>query len=234
MLLLPVISLAALGHWIPQPFGVDFDLYTGAAARWLAGGSFYAPYQLAGPYSISAGDILYPPVGLWLFVPFTVLPAILWWTVPIAAAAWMLWRLRPRHEVWPLIAFCLAWPTTLLKLWTGNPVIWSAAALCLGVVYAWPSVFVLLKPSLFPFALFGANRRVWWLALGAFVLLCLPFGPLWADWVTSVLDSTGGGAFYSALEVPLLLLPIVAWAGRTRPTAIVLEPGRGGGRPVEA
>jgi hypothetical protein len=233
MILLPVISLLALGHWIPQPFGVDFDLYTGAAARWLAGGSFYEPYQLARPYPISAGDILYPPVALWLFVPFTVLPAILWWAVPIAMAAWMLWRLRPRHEVWPLVAFCLAWPTTLLKVWTGNPVIWSAGALCLGVVYCWPSVFVLLKPSLFPFALFGANRRAWWLALGAFVALCLPFGPLWADWVTSVQNSTGGGVFYSVLEVPLLLLPIVAWAGRTRPIGTATEPHRSVAQPAE-
>lgn len=214
---LPLLSLVALGHWIPQPFGVDFDVYRDAAARWHAGGSFYEPYQLAGPYPISAGDVLYPPVGLWLFTPFTVLPAILWWAVPIAVAIGTVWRLRPRHEVWPLIALCVAWPTTLLKLWTGNPVIWSMAALCLGVLYAWPAVFVLLKPSLFPFAFFGARRRAWWVALGAFVLLCLPFGPLWADWVTTLLNSTGGGLLYSVLEVPMLLLPLVAWAGRTRP-----------------
>lgn len=214
--ILPVISLLALGHWIPQPFGVDFDLYRNAAARWLAGGSFYEPYQLAGPYEISAGDVLYPPVALWLFVPFTILPAIAWWAIPIAAVGWMLRHLRPRHEVWPLIALCLAWPTTLLKLWTGNPVIWSAAALAMGVLYWWPSVFVLIKPSLFPFALFGSNRRTWWAALGVFVLLCLPFGAMWADWVATLVNSSGGGLLYSTLEIPMLLLPLVAWAGRTR------------------
>jgi ABC-type transport system involved in cytochrome c biogenesis permease component len=76
--------------------------------------------------------------------------------------------------------------------------------------------FVLLKPSLAPFALFGANRRSWWAGLAALVLLCLPFGGLWADWVASVLNSRGGGLLYSALEIPMLLLPLVAWIGRTR------------------
>ena len=34
-------------------------------------------------------------VALWLFVPFTVLPAVLWWAIPIAVTAWAIWRLRP-------------------------------------------------------------------------------------------------------------------------------------------
>jgi hypothetical protein len=125
--------------------------------------------------------------------------------------------LRPRPEVWPLIALCAAWPTTLLKTWTGNPVIWSMGALALATIYAWPAVFALLKPSLAPFALFGANRRSWWIALAVLVALSLPFGVLWADWLASVTNSRGGGLLYSTLEVPMLLLPLVAWLGRTRP-----------------
>jgi hypothetical protein len=76
--------------------------------------------------------------------------------------------------------------------------------------------FVLIKPSLAPFALFGVNRRSWWLGLGLLILLSLPFGALWADWVASVLNSRGGGVLYSALEIPMLLLPLIAWLGRTR------------------
>ena len=186
-LLLSAAMFAAAGdHWslvvprpLEQPFGVDFLLYRDAAARWLAGGSYFEPYQLAGPYPITAGDVLYPPVALWLFVPFTVLPAVLWWAVPIGVTAWAVWRLRPEPAWWPLIALCVAWPTTLLKTWTGNPVIWSVTALSFGVIYWWPSVFVLIKPSLFPFALFGANRRSWWIALAVFVAMCLPFGAMW-------------------------------------------------------
>lgn len=214
----PLVFVAVTPDALEQPFGVDFVLYRDVAARWLAGGPYFEPYQLAGPYEITAGDVLYPPVGLWLFVPFALLPAVvawpLWWALPIGATGWSIWRLRPRHEVWPLIALCIAWPTTPLKTWTGNPVIWSVAALALGTLYRWPSVLVLLKPSLSPFALFGANRRSWWLALAVLVGLSLPFGSLWADWLAALANAQGGGVLYSALEVPMLLLPLVAWLGR--------------------
>ncbi len=224
MFLIPAILVLLLPRPLEQPFGVDFFLYRDAAARWLAGGPYFEPYQLAGPYPITAGDVLYPPVALWLFVPFTVLPALLWWVVPIAATGWAIWRLRPEPAWWPLIALCVAWPTTLLKTWTGNPVIWSVTAMALGVVYWWPAVFVLLKPSLFPFALFGAKRRSWWLAMAVFVALCLPFGSMWSEWVTSLVNSTGGGILYSALEVPMLLIPFLAWFGRSH--SIEAEPQR--------
>ena len=218
--LLPLLFALSIPDPLEQPVGVDFLLYRDVTTRWLAGGPFYEPYQLAGPYEIRAGDVLYPPVGLWLFVPFAVLPepvaAALWWVLPLGITAWAVVRLRPRATFWPLLALCIAWPTTLLKTWTGNPVIWAMAAVALGALYAWPSVFALLKPSLFPFALFGANRRSWWLALGGFVAACVPFATLWPGWVASVVNSRGGGVLYSALEVPMLLLPLVAWAGRTR------------------
>ena len=115
-----------------------------------------------------------------------------------------------------MLALCIAWPTTLLKTWTGNPVIWAVAALALAMLYRWPAVFVLLKTSLFPFAFFGANRRSWWIALAVLAIMSVPFGSLWSDWVMSVVNSRGGGPLYSALEIPMLLLPLIAWAGRTR------------------
>ena len=217
---IPIVFALLIPNPLEQPVGVDFVLYRDVAARWLAGGPYFEPYQLVGPYDIRAGDVLYPPVGLLLFVPFAVLPAALawalWWAVPLGATAWAIWTLQPRPIVWPLLALCIAWPTTLLKTWTGNPVIWCMAALALGTIWYWPSVLVLLKPSLAPFALFGANRRSWWLALAAAVLVSLPFWSLWADWLASVVNSRGGGVLYSTLEMPMLLLPLVAWLGRTR------------------
>jgi len=48
------------------------------------------------------------------------------------------------------------------------------------------------------------------------VIVSVPFGSLWSDWVMSVVNSRGGGPLYSALEIPMLLLPLIAWAGRTR------------------
>ena len=216
---LPLAFVALIQDPLEQPFGVDFELYRDVTSRWLSGGPWYEPRQLAGPYVIEAGDVLYPPVALWLFVPFAILPEpaawALWWAIPLLLTAACVGRLRPRPLVWPLLALCIAWPTTLLKTWTGNPVIWSMAALAIATLLYWPSVLALIKPSLAPFALFGANRRSWWLGLGGFVLASVPFGRLWSDWLASVANSQGGGLLYSVLEVPMVALPLVAWAGRT-------------------
>ena len=212
-------------HPLEQPLGVDFDLYRGVADRWLAGGPYFEPYQLAGPYEIRAGDVLYPPVGLWLFVPFAVLSqppwsalAAAWWLIPLGVVVAAVVALKPRPLVWPLIALCAANPTTLLKIWTGNPVMWSMAAMALAVVGSSRAAapFVLLKPSLAPFALFGIRRRSWWAGALLLVALSLPFGSLWLDWVGSIANSRGGGVLYSSLEAPMLLLPLVAWVGRRR------------------
>jgi hypothetical protein len=222
---IPIVFVALVPHPLQQPFGVDYRLYRDATERWVSGGPFYEPYQLAGPYPISAGDILYPPVALWLFVPFSVavgpvvaaLQWVAWWLVPLGIVAGVVLALRPRPAAWPLIALCLANPTTLLKIWTGNPVIWSMAALALAVVGSsrFTAPFVLLKPSLAPFALFGIHRRSWWAGAAVLVLLGLPFGAMWADWLTSLANSQGGGLLYSSLEFPMLLLPLVAWWART-------------------
>jgi len=218
MFLLPVLFVLAIPDPLEQPLGVDIALYRDAAARWFSGGPFYEPRQLAGPYEVAHGDILYPPVGLWLFVPIALLPTALalplWWGLPAAVTAWAIHRLRPRPAVWPLIALCLAWPTTPLKVWTGNPVIWSVAAMAIATAWRGAAAFALLKPSLFPFALFGIRQRSWWVGLAIFGLLCLPFGPMWADWIATVLNTRGGGVLYSALEAPMLALPLVAWVGR--------------------
>lgn len=226
--LIPAVFVLAVPHPLDQPLGVDFDLYRDVTIRWLHGGPYFEPYQVAGPYEIRAGDVLYPPVALWLFAPFAIAGtggllavalAVAWWAIPLAVTAAVVWRLRPHPLAWPLLALCVSNPTTLLKIWTGNPVMWSMAAMALAVLstrtrFAGP--FVLLKPSLAPFALFGVRQRSWWLGLAVLLVASVPFGALWADWVTSVLNSRGGGLLYSVLEIPLLLLPLVAWLGRTR------------------
>lgn len=214
--LVDLFDLVANYATLNRQVGVDYRLYMDTAIRWLHAGAYFQPDQLAGPYQISAGDILYPPVSLLLFVPFTLLPAILWWLIPAAAVGWCLYRLRPTWTGWQWLAVCAAWPTAPLKILTGNPVIWAVAAMALGVLYAWPSVLVLIKPSLFPFALFGARTRRWWVGLAALLAISLPFGSLWIDWVRSILNAQGGGIAYSSLEIPMLAFPVVAWLGRSR------------------
>ena len=109
LLLIPIRDLveAAGTGALASYLAVDYDLYMEATRRWLAGGPFYEPYQLAGPYPITAGDILYPPFALVLLVPFTVLPAILWWAIPLAIVGVVVARLRPDPRLWPFLALCI-------------------------------------------------------------------------------------------------------------------------------
>jgi hypothetical protein len=194
---------------------VDYDIYIDAARRWLAGGTFYDPAQLAGPYDITVGVVLYPPSVMPLLVAFTALPAVLWWAIPIGLTTYAVWRLRPAPVAWPFIALCLAMRATEARLLSGNPVIWAVAALAMGTLYAWPSVLVVIKPSLGPFALFGIRHRSWWVALAALAIMSVPFLKLWLDWVKVVLNSNGG-LDYSLLEVPMMLIPLIAWVARDR------------------
>ena len=207
----------------------DFDMYRDATARYIGGGPFYLPEQLGGPYGLAHGHVLYPPPSVLLFVPFVVLPAVLWWLIPLGITVAVLLRLRPHPAVWPLMIAAFAWPPTVVKLLTGNPVMWVLAAVALGRLAPWPSVFVLLKPSLFPFALFGIRHRSWWAAFASLVLVSAvlaPILPSWPEFVQVVRDAREpSGVLYSVLEVPMLLIPLIAGLGRTTPA------GRSGDRP---
>jgi len=217
------VAIVAYGLWTVAQmdrdvvigyFGMDYRIYLVATIRWMNGYSFYELYQLAGPYIIHTPDVLYPPILIWLMVPFTVLPASLWWGIPIGLSSWTVLHLRPTPIVWPLLALCVVWPQTITDVIAGNPGLWALAAMSLGVLFAGPAVFVLVKPSLAPFALWGMRHRRWWLWLAVFGALSLPFGALWLQWVTALANSNGTLA-YSLNEVPVLLIPVIAWLGRS-------------------
>jgi hypothetical protein len=196
--------------------GIDYRLYMDATRDWMATGSVFRPHQLSGPYVIQA-DPLYPPVALWLFVPFTFLPAFLWWSVPIGLTVFRIWRWHPSTWSLGVIGFVLLLPVTQAPIFWGNPVMWLLPAVAWGVAHGWFAAFVLLKPSLALFALVGL-RRPRRLAVGLTILVaaCLPFGPrLWSEWVAAILNSNAGLA-YNAGQIPLLLIPVVAWFGRRR------------------
>lgn len=214
LLVIPAMRLAFAVQTGQGLLGVDYRLYTDAARRWLAGGPYLDPSQIASPHLLRAGDILYPPVILWLLVPFTVLPAVLWWAVPVSLLGWALWRLRPAPWAWPVMALLLTFPGWTDAYWLGQPTIWLPTLLALGLVRGGWAALVLLKPSLLPFALAGMSRRSWWLTVGALGLLSLPFGLMWLDWARAVMAS-GGGPLYSLEQVPLMLVPVVAWAARS-------------------
>jgi hypothetical protein len=221
IVLVPVRDLILGQSRLPELWAHDFGLYLDAASRWLAGGPYYPPEQLTGPVIDDGNRILYPPTTLWLFGPLALLPrglaAILWWAFPIAALAHQVRHFRPRPIVWPFVAICLAWPPTLLTLlvWNSTPLFIGLFAL--GTIHRWPAALILLKPSVLPFALWGANRRSWWLASGVLVGLSLPFGPLWLEWIQVVRNSQQvGGILHSIDQFPIFLIPILVWLGRSR------------------
>ena len=209
----------------PAKIAIDYDLYVGATRRWLDGGGYFLPYQTLGPYEASPGVILYPPTFLLVMLPFLWLPWIAYWALPIAAVLFAAWRHRPRVVAWPGIAMCLWFPGTLVILVAGNPVMLMVGALALGTIWHWPSVLVFLKPTLLPFALFGAWKRSWWVALAVLVLAGVPFLDMWLDYVQVLLNARHPlGLLYNLGQVPTMLLPIVIWAGRRRPAAQAGEP----------
>ena len=209
--------------------GVDQHNYFVAALRWFNGGTFYLEHQLTGPY-IPTGEPLYPPVTLWLLVPFAHLPAFLWWAVPSVLFGYALYRLGP-HGWWvPAAVGVFAVSKTIDAWWLGGPTIWIPAFLALGLWRGGWAVLVLLKPSLFPFALAGIGRRAWWLTAGVLALISLPFGAMWLDWLR-VVQNSGSNLLYSADQVPMMLVPVIAWlGGRSRraaqPAAVPLDGDR--------
>lgn len=211
----------------PAKIAVDYNLYVDATRRWLGGGFYYLPYQLEGPYEATPGVILYPPPFTLVMLPFVVLPWVAYWAVPIGAVAYAAWRHRPRLIAWPGIALCLWFPGTTVMVVAGNPTMLIVGALALATVWYWPAVLVLLKPTLAPFALFGAGKPSWWLALGVLALVSVPFLGMWVDYATVLVNAHHPlGLLYNLGQVPTMLLPIVIWAGRRPPAGPPLESQR--------
>ena len=214
---------------MPDMVGADYGLYMNATRRWLAGGDFYPAWQLVGPYTQAQAPILYPPQALLLFVPFTFLPAFVWFAFPTLLTVWIVIDHRPRLWTWPiLLALFAFWPMNWLPYISGTPTIWIVAALAAGTRWGWPAAFVLVKPSLAPFALVGIRHRGWWAIVGALAILGVVVAPMTLDWARSVMNLTGSksGPLYSLENVPVMTAPLLAWVGRGRPKADVVPSAR--------
>jgi hypothetical protein len=208
--------------------GLNYAVYAEAAARWVQGGSFYQPYQLAGPYPVVQYEVMYPPVALFLFVPFMILPAPLFWLIPTAVVVWCVVSYRPSLLGWTAIAACLLFPGTPLLWLAGNPVIWPVAGLAAAPELGWPAVAVALKPQFAPLAILSIRRRSFWIATGLVSLASLPLLPLWLDWLTVLRNASSwphDNLAYWIDNVPLLAIPVIAWLTRTRDH--ISLPGRG-------
>lgn len=217
LVLLAKDLVALLPNLDPAKIAIDYNLYIGATRGFFETGTYYLPSQLQGPYPADPGVILYPPTFILVMAPFLVLPWWTYWLLPIAATAVVVVRHRPAITAWPYLAICLWFPSTIVNIVAGNPILLFMGALSLATIWYWPAVLVFLKPSLFPFAFFGAWKRSWWIALAVLVVVGLPFGSMWIDYARVLLDARHElGLLYNVFQVPLLLIPLIAWMGRTR------------------
>jgi branched-subunit amino acid transport protein AzlD len=199
---------------LPIAFGYDFQYYREVGARWVADGAYYWPHQLAGPYEFTIMvDNLYPPLALLLFAPFVYVPSLLWWLIPAAIVGYALRSWRPGRWVVATMLVILCWQKAHIAWIYGSTDIWAMAAVAGGLKWGWPSVLILLKPTLAPFALVGARKRSWWVALALLALVSLAMLPLWIEYFTAM-RNLRVEATYSLHSFPLLVVPVVAWLAR--------------------
>jgi hypothetical protein len=198
-------------------WGADLRGYVEASRSWLAGDGFYLPRQLHGPYAIELGDVLYPPTVLYMFIPFLVLPYQLWWVLAVGLLCYVVWSWRPALWAVAAILVCLAFPNQPILYFRGAPVILFAALVAAALRWKWPGALILMKPSILPFALIGIRTRGWWITAAILLVLSLPLIPLIPDWLRAVVDARGpDGWLYSVKDLPLLMVPVIAYHGRTR------------------
>ncbi len=202
--------------------GIDLDTYRAFAQRWLDTGSMYLPWQMAAPFDPQPlphvpdrMPSMYPPTAVLLFAPFLVLPAVLWYAIPLGVIAYALWRWRPAPWAWPLLALVLVYPPTVPSVISGNTTPWIVAAICGGLVWGWPSLLVMLKPSLLPLAFIGIRRRSWWLAAGVGLAVSALFAPEWVSYIAVVRNEDTSLA-YSLGGWPVYVAPFIGWLGRER------------------
>lgn len=195
----------------------DYTLYMEATQSWLQGGSFYLPEQLAGPYDLAWGQILYPPVLLVLFVPSVFLPVLIWLVVPFAVTTIAMVAHRPNLIAWACVLGLIAMdPLQLLIYPAGNPTIWLVMAMALATHRPWISAFILVKPSLTPFGLAGIRDRRWWAVVAGLGAVSLALWTLTLDWITAMRNLQEAGLFYALVNIQVMIIPIVAWLGRRR------------------
>lgn len=217
VVLLALATVSLVTTAITQPYFLATDItggYLPGAQRFLDTGNPYTADQLAGPWTIGVHTFIHPPAALPLFVPFLFLPLALWWIIPLGLTAYAVWRLRPAPWTWPVMVLCLCWPRSTGALLTGNSDLWAMAAVAAGALWGWPVALLAVKPTFAPLALIGARRRSAWLAAVPGLLFVAVTLPLWIQWWAAI-GNAGLGWTYSLLNLPLVLLPVVAWLGRS-------------------
>lgn len=205
--------------------GVDYGLFMDFGRDWLATGTMYRDWQLAGPYAIQNGagttdfesmPSIYPPIAAPVFAVWSFLPAGLWWAVPIAVLGYVLVRLRPAPWAWPVMACALLFTSTASVYAVGGSTLWVVAGIAGGLIWGWPALVVLLKPTFVLFAVVGMDRRSFWIGLALIAALSLLMLTEWIRWIQAMLNAEGAGLLYSIRDLPLVAVPVIAWLASER------------------
>ena len=213
--------------------GVDFRLFSELGRRWSESGSMYQEYQPAGPYPFDraagtndVGDApgLYPPIAGPAFALARLLGPVVWWAVPIGVLIYAFTQWRPAAWTWPLFALTTLWPSTAAPFLTGSTTMLVAAGVAGGLLWGWPALVIVFKPTFAPFAVVGIRRRSFWVGLVLLVVLSLAMLGEWAIYLSAMRNVTGAGLLYSIADLPLVLVPIIGWLGRSRPGTPAREP----------
>ena len=119
---------------------------------------------------------------------------------------------------WILLGIAAIQTRTGIAWSLGQSVHVGHAALAAGLAFGWATPMVALKPTLGPFALIGIHRRRWWLGAAVLLGLSLPFGTMWFDYATVLLNAkqtAQHGLGYLIGEWPAAAaLAFVAWQCR--------------------
>lgn len=194
----------------------DHAIYMRQAARILGGGPVYPAWELAGPFGPDQLPEVYPPLTVFgLIVPLSFLPAPVWWAVPLVVVGLVVFHHRPGPWARVAVLAILALPASWETIAAGNPSLWAVAAMALATIRPSLAAFVMLKPTLAPFAIIGSRQRSWWFAIAGLAVISLAMFPLWREWVT--VASNYRASPLPVKDIPLMLIPLVAWVGPNRP-----------------
>ncbi len=93
---------------------------------------------------------------------------------------------------------------------------WVVAGVAAGLVWGWPALVVLFKPSFAPFLILGARHRSFWIGAAVIGGISLLMLPEWIRYVEVIRNARSPGLLYSLGDLPFVSVPIVAWTARAR------------------